>query len=175
MSKAKQILAKCVGPFCTDFNTRKNYGVILRKLTEKKMFSLKSMTKLEDLMVYQHVLVPERLERGGPSTVDCWNWFGMSLCYFASNFCSPLHVCQQLCSHKVQNMVHNTLLLSVVRMRKCCRGTMIKLRAEVFSQEMKEYPALVLPNVHKRTSAPDCPSLVSIGLYTTSRWVPQRC
>jgi hypothetical protein len=50
MSKAKIALAKCIDLFCTDFNTRKNYGVIYRKFV-KKMFLLKSMTKLEDLTV----------------------------------------------------------------------------------------------------------------------------
>jgi hypothetical protein len=53
VSKAKTALAKCIGPFCTDFNTKKNYEIILRKFG-KKMFSLKSMTKLEDLTVLDY-------------------------------------------------------------------------------------------------------------------------
>ncbi len=34
-------LAKCIGPLCTDFNTGKNYGVILRKSWEKIFFAQK--------------------------------------------------------------------------------------------------------------------------------------
>ena len=39
MSKAKTALAKCIGPFCTDFNTKKNYEVILRKFGKKNVFA----------------------------------------------------------------------------------------------------------------------------------------
>ncbi len=41
MSKAKTALAKCIGPFCTDFNTKKNYEVILRKFGKKNVFAQK--------------------------------------------------------------------------------------------------------------------------------------
>jgi hypothetical protein len=41
VSKAKIALAKCIGPFCADFNTRKNYGVILRKFGKKNVFAQK--------------------------------------------------------------------------------------------------------------------------------------
>jgi hypothetical protein len=41
VSKAKTALAKCIGPFCTDFNTKKNYEVILRKFGKKNVFAQK--------------------------------------------------------------------------------------------------------------------------------------
>ncbi len=41
MSKAKIALAKSIGPFCTDFNTRKNYGEIKRKFGKKNVFAQK--------------------------------------------------------------------------------------------------------------------------------------
>ena len=41
VSKAKVALAKCIGPFCTDFNTKKNYEVILRKFGKKNVFAQK--------------------------------------------------------------------------------------------------------------------------------------
>jgi hypothetical protein len=41
VSKAKTALAKCIGPFYTDFNTRKNYEVILRKFGKKNVFAQK--------------------------------------------------------------------------------------------------------------------------------------
>ena len=47
-------------------------------------------------------------------------------------------------------------------MRKSCRGTIITLRAKVSLTRNEENPALVLSNVHRRTSAPD-------GL---SPWIP---
>jgi hypothetical protein len=47
--------------------------------------------------------------------------------------------------------------------RKCCRGTIITPRTEVFSKGNKENPALVLSNVHNRTSARDGPMLGSKG------------
>jgi hypothetical protein len=40
-SQAKITYAKCIGPFCTDLNTGKNYGVILRKFGEKNVFAQK--------------------------------------------------------------------------------------------------------------------------------------
>jgi hypothetical protein len=52
--------SKCIGPFCTDFNTRKIFEVILRNFG-KKMFSLKSMTKLEDLTVQDHYVIGDFL------------------------------------------------------------------------------------------------------------------
>ena len=42
---------QCLGHCYTDFSTGKNHGVPISKFGEKKMFSLKSMTKLEDLTV----------------------------------------------------------------------------------------------------------------------------
>ncbi len=41
LSKAKTALAKCIGPNCTDFNTRKNYGVIGRDFGKKNVFAQK--------------------------------------------------------------------------------------------------------------------------------------
>jgi hypothetical protein len=55
-------------------------------------------------------------------------------------------------------------------MRKCCRVTRITLRTEVSLTENEENPALILSNVHNRTSARDGPIFGSMGLsmYTTS-------
>ncbi len=43
-------LDQCQGLFCTDFNTGKNYGVVLRNFGEKNVL-LQSITKLEALTV----------------------------------------------------------------------------------------------------------------------------
>ncbi len=39
MSKAKIAVAKCIGPFCTDFNTRKKLWDNLKKDWQKKVFT----------------------------------------------------------------------------------------------------------------------------------------
>jgi hypothetical protein len=54
-------------------------------------------------------------------------------------------------------------------MRKCCTGNYNCSHDIRFITGNEENPALVLSNVHKRTSAPDCASFGSIGLsmYTT--------
>ncbi len=44
--------------FCKDFNTGKNDQVTKRKFWEKKIFPLKSMTKLEDLTVFSTPVIP---------------------------------------------------------------------------------------------------------------------
>jgi hypothetical protein len=41
VSKAKVALAKCIGPFCTDFNTRKIMGYSKESLAKKNVFPQK--------------------------------------------------------------------------------------------------------------------------------------
>jgi hypothetical protein len=57
VSKAKTALAKCIGPFCTDFNTKKNYEVILRKFVKKNVFAQK-YDEIEDLTVGKYYSSP---------------------------------------------------------------------------------------------------------------------
>jgi len=52
--------------------------------------------------------------------------------------------------------------------RRCCRTTIIALLAEVSSRRKKVNPAVVISDVHKKTSAPDCPSFCSQPLHPFS-------
>jgi hypothetical protein len=51
-------------------------------------------------------------------------------------------------------------------MRKCCTGNYNYSPDESFLTGNEENPALVLSNVHKIKSAPDCHSFGSVGLST---------
>jgi hypothetical protein len=97
----------------------------------------------------------------------CLSWLGMPICYFTS-ISSFLYISINNCVHimfkiRYMTMIAYYLLLCAVHIRKCCGGTIILPGKD-------ENPALVLSNVHKRTSAPDCALFGSIGIsmYTAS-------
>jgi hypothetical protein len=92
---------------------------------------------------------------------------------FVFNICITLYVHSQLCSHNVQNMVHHNYLVLFTslccpldagfRLREKLLGNYNYSHGRSFLTGNEENPALVLSNVHNRTSARDGPMFGSMG------------
>ncbi len=116
----------------------------------------------------------------GPHIVFCW--LGMSICYLPSNSVF-LQMYINNCVHtmfKIWYMILYYLLLRAVRImqsfiyEKILQENYNYYPDRSFLKGIEENPALVLSNVHSRTSATDGPSFGSMGLSmnTTSLFRP---
>ncbi len=88
------------------------------------------------------------------------------LYYFICTFTTEFTLCSKYGTRQLSCLIYFSVLYTWCRVsfkRKGCWGTIITLRGRSFLTGNEENPALVLSNVHNRTSARDGPMFGSMG------------